>query len=363
MAEKIKINFFIYHLRSGGAERVTTTLANNFAQQGANVKIYTVAKEPSFYPLEKSVRHIGFGLKYSGVFNKANALNNVYQLYKHLKADRPDVFVSFIDINNLIAITVCKILKIPVIISERSNPEKYNHGKIIKLGFKILYKRANLIALQTKAVEASFRRLKISLPKIAVLPNPIAYSFLKQLPDNKENIILSVGRLSVEKGHDLLLEALVGLDLTGWQVKIVGDGPLLHQYQKFIEENSLANYVTLEGRKTNVIDYYDQAKILVLPSRFEGFPNVVIEAMARGCKVIATDCEYGPSEIIVNNKNGLLFPVDDFCTLRKCIVELCNNDREDMFQNAIETANRYNENKISSDWMDAIKSTTQNEPK
>lgn len=359
----MKINFFIYHLRSGGAERVITTLANNFAQQDNDVKIYTIAREKSFYTLVDNVKHLGFGLKFPGVFSKINFLNNIFKLYRHLKADRPDVLVSFIDVNNLIAIIVAKILKIPVVISERSNPEKYNHRKLIRFGFKTLYKKANLIALQTKAVEDSFCRLKINLPKTAVLPNPIANGFLKQIPANKENVILSVGRLSFEKGHDVLLQALVGLDLTGWRVKIVGDGPLIYQYQKFIEENNLANYVTLEGRKTNVIDYYDQAKILVLPSRFEGFPNVLIEAMARGCKVIATDCEYGPSEIIVNNKNGLLFPVDDFCTLRKCIVELCNNEREDMFQNAIETANRYNENKISSDWMNAIKSTTQNEPK
>lgn len=352
----MKVAFFIFHLRSGGAERVITTLANNFVNNTNEVKIYTVSEEASFYPLDEKVRHIRFGLRFSGVLRKLNFINSLLSLYRNLKNDRPDVLISFIDKNNLMAIIACLALKIPVIISERSNPEKYNYGKAVMLGFKFLYKKASLIALQTNAVAQSFYRLNIGLPEIAILPNPLGSGFIDDnICINKKKVILSIGRLSREKGHDVLLKALIGLELEGWVVKIVGDGPLSHQYQEYIDENGLSEFVSLEGRKTNVIDYYDEAKLFILPSRFEGFPNAIAEAMARGCIVISSDCEYGPSEIINQGVNGFLVPLEDADSLRSCIKEACEKaDVTRISNQALNTAKKYDADKISQDWINVI---------
>ncbi|SMC79119.1 glycosyltransferase [Pedobacter nyackensis] len=352
----MKVAFFIFHLRSGGAERVITTLANNFVNSNNEVKIYTVSEEASFYPLDEKVMHVKFGLRFLGVLRKLNFINSLLSLYTNLKKDRPDVLISFIDKNNLMAIIACLMLKIPVIISERSNPEKYNHGKVLMLGFKLLYKKASLIALQTNAVAKSFYRLNIKLPEIAVLPNPLGSGFIdNNISINKKKVILSVGRLSQEKGHDILLKALTGIKLEGWIVKIVGDGPLFRQYREYIDNHGLSEFVSLEGRKTNVVDYYDEAKIFVLPSRFEGFPNAIAEAMSRGCMVISSDCEYGPSEIINQGVNGFLFPLEDAESLRTYINEACNTDDAIGISNqALNTAMKYDADIISREWMNII---------
>jgi Glycosyltransferase len=354
----MKIAFFIFHLKGGGAERVICTLANHFTEENHNVEIISVSEEPSFYNLNEKVNHVKLGIKYYGFLKKINFINTIKSLYLNLRKTKPDVLVSFIDKNNLMAIVVGKMLNIPVIISERSNPEKYSYGIVLTYLLKLLYKKANLIVLQTKAVGQGFIRMGFDLPAIAVLPNPLTPIFAKNQPttEKKKNIILSVGRLSLEKGHDVLLKSLVGNNLNGWEVKIVGDGPLLPQYREYANHNGLSTFVSFEGRRSNVIDYYDEAKVFILPSKFEGFPNALIEAMSRRCLVVSSNCEYGPSEIINNNINGVLFPVGDVDCLRNCIERICNNnyDIKQLSDNALLTAKRYHINEISKEWMEVI---------
>ena len=352
----MKIGFFIYHLRSGGAERVITTLANNFAEQQFEVNIYTISEEAPFYKLDEKVNHVKLGIRRKAFIGKFNVLNQFRKLYINVKRDKPDVLISFIDKNNLIAIIVARSLRIPIIISERSNPEKYDYSPIILNGFKMLYNKANAIVLQTSAVANGFRNMHIKLPESFVITNPLDPVFFSASEHKKENIILSVGRLSKEKGHDILLEAIERKRPKNWNIVIVGDGPLLRSYKSFVDANNLTGSVVFEGRKNDVLSYYDKAKIFVLPSRFEGFPNALVEAMARGCVVIAADCDYGPSEIIKPNENGYLFKIEAADELQLYIEKLIDNTEliNKMSMQAIQTAKNFSLAKVSNDWLKVI---------
>lgn len=350
----MKISFFIFHLSSGGAERVLSTLANFFAKRNHCVNIYTLSREPSFYELDESIGHVKLGkLNNKGVINK---LRNLKRLYDELKRSRPDVLISFIDENNLMAVIVAKLLQIPVIISERSNPEKQHYNPFFIFLLKWLYPKASLMVLQTQASEAGFLNMGIKLPASRVIENPLGADFFLPVLKAKENVILSVGRLSHEKGHDILLKAALGLELGDWKVVIVGDGTCKGEYGKYIEAHNLSEKVTLAGKKANVIDYYNMAKIFVLPSRFEGFPNALIEAMSRGCVVISSDCAYGPAEIISNGVNGLLFSTEDFENLRSLLADCIrkNNQLDTFSEEAVRSVQRYRLEKVCDKWSMSI---------
>lgn len=350
----MKVSFFIYHLNNGGAERVMTTLANSFSKYGHEVKIYTISHTDSFYQLVDNVEHVKIS-RSRGLFKKISFLGNLKELVKSLRKNKPDVLISFLDINNLLAILAGKLLGVPVIISERSNPEMYLYSKIKMYLFRLLYKRADRMVLQTHASRSSFKRMKIELPSSVVIENPLNQMFFDPINLHKKNIILSVGRLSEEKGHDIFLNALVGFDLCNWEVVIVGDGIKRSAYETFVQDNNLVGKVHFVGKKENVIDYYNNSKIFVLPSRFEGFPNALTEAMSRGCVPVSSDCQYGPSEIIEPNINGFMFDVEDVEMLRNKLSKLCESRNFSWYQNnAIESAKKYEVEIICKKWMNLI---------
>jgi glycosyltransferase involved in cell wall biosynthesis len=136
--------------------------------------------------------------------------------------------------------------------------------------------------------------------------------------------VLAAGRFGPEKGFETLLEsfALIGAERKGWELVIVGDGPLRNILERRIHELGIGDAVHLPGRVGNMADWYSSADLFVLSSRFEGFPNVLVEAMAHGLAVISTDCETGPRELIVNGENGLLVPVEGTAALASSMARL-----------------------------------------
>ena len=332
-------------------------LANSFSYR-SEVCVYTVDESASFYPLNDEVKHTKIGKKFSGSIERLNFLYSIYHLYKLLNKNKPDVLVSFIDLNNIVSIIVAKLLKIPVIISERSNPEYFQSNHLLNFMIKMLYKRADLLVLQTKGVRGSFLRLNIKLPETTVLPNFLNEDFYREVDfTKKKKIILLVGRFRAEKNHIQFLKALLLSKTAGWTIKIIGDGEKYGECIEFIKQHGLSDKVILEGKKPNVIDYYDEASIFVLPSLFEGFPNVLIEAMSRGCVCLASDCNYGPNEIIQHGHNGFLFEVNNIENLSELMnmtINLSENNKQSIMNEAIECAKKYRFNQISSLWFNAI---------
>lgn len=133
-----------------------------------------------------------------------------------------------------------------------------------------------------------------------------------------------MGRLSHEKGFDLLLEAFaqVHLQCPDWRLRIVGDGPDMEALRKLARQRIPSHAVVFNGRIADPQPLLDNAQLFVLSSRYEGFPNVLLEAMAAGCACIATDCQSGPADMITTGVSGLLVPPNRVETLAAGMLQL-----------------------------------------
>ena len=185
---------------------------------------------------------------------------------------------------------------------------------------------------------------------INVFPRPSGNSV------NKRSFILGVGRLNYIKGFDLLIDAYSKIQTDNIDLIIVGDGNEFRNLKVQIEKLGLEDCVKLHGAKDNLQDYYDQAEIFVLPSRNEGYPNALIEAMSFGCPCIAVDCEFGPSEIIENEINGILVKKSSSADLSAAIKYVLENSslRKKIARNAQLIKQTNSMKNISTNWGDLI---------
>jgi GalNAc-alpha-(1->4)-GalNAc-alpha-(1->3)-diNAcBac-PP-undecaprenol alpha-1,4-N-acetyl-D-galactosaminyltransferase len=169
---------------------------------------------------------------------------------------------------------------------------------------------------------------------------------------DKEHLLIAVGSLTPQKGFDMLIEALNLIDMQDWQCLIIGEGAEREKLTQRIKKYQLEDKITLIGQKKNIFDYFKKASIFVLSSRYEGFPNVLNEAMAHGCTSVAFDCKTGPSDMIVHGKNGLIATAENIDDLSKKISEAINNEalRERIFPQALHNRETNSLEKIVTQW-------------
>jgi len=341
-----KIIFIISSLGSGGAERVVVNLSNYFSKKH-EVSIVTLSNEESFYNLNANVKHIKLNLteKSNNILGSIkNNLNRILEIRKIVKKENPDIMVSFLTQTNIISLISSSGIKFKKILSERSVYFSENSNFIWKFLRRLTYPFANNVILLTKGDAENYKFLKNK----AIIPN-----FVNNTENNhslcKENIILAVGRLHPVKQFDKLIELYYKSKIE-WPLYIVGDGQEMDKLKKMIKEFNLEKKIFLEGRKTNIYDYYKKAKIFALTSKHEAFPNAMLEAIYFGCGVVGFDCPYGPKEIIENGKSGYLVKDDnDFIEKLHLLV---NNEAilNKISQNAKNRAKVFNKNKILKKW-------------
>jgi len=348
---KTKICFIIYSLGNGGAERVLTTLSNYFTKTHV-VTIITFKKETHYYELDENIvlKSIDSDSNSKNIFEAViNNINIIINLTKILKSVNPDVVISFMTTSNILATISCRIIGKPIIISERVNYD-FLSSQVWKQIRKLIYPFANYLVVQSDYDLDKYSFVK----NIIVIYNPLFFKDIKELKE-REKFILAVGRLDYQKGFDMLIEAYSKLD-TNWKLKIIGEGKGRDNLNKLIEQKKLENKVILVGRKKDVINYYQRASIFVLSSRFEGFPNVLCEAMACGCPSIAFDCKTGPANMIDDGENGVLVESDNINKLSLSIQKLIDDKqiRDKLSKNGKEIKNSLDIKNITSQWMKII---------
>lgn len=357
---KKKIAFVTYCMRSGGTERVISILSN-YLSNDYDVFIITLVDGPSFYALNPSVTLLNSKNKPKPTKGIFNALQSNFRTYKSilkiLKEKKIDLAIGFLTANNILATLAAKRLGIPVIISERNNP--YLQSAFTASSWKVLrrlvYPMANILTVQTQRV-SSFYTSFIKERKLVTIPNPINPDFDRTMRVKKENIVLNVGRLEDQKGQDVLIRAFSEAQLEGWQLHIVGEGNLRPNLTDLISELGLENSVLLLGKKLNIAEYYATSKIFAFSSRYEGFPNALLEAMYFGLACVSTDCPTGPAEMIENGVNGYLVAVDDTHALTLTLQKLAAYDdlRITLGQAACKSVKQYGTEEIVGEWKHLI---------
>jgi len=195
-----------------------------------------------------------------------------------------------------------------------------------------------------------------------VIPNPVAPSPSHGQDENAHlsaKSIVAVGRLHQQKGFDVLIEAFSKCvrKHPGWRLVIFGEGPEREMLESLVSRLGLEGKVSLPGRVRNPERVIGAAEIFVLSSRYEGFPNALLEAMTCGLPVIATDCHSGPAEIIRDGEDGLLVPVEDSGTISGVLIRLMDDpdERNRLGGNARTSVERFSLPNVMEKWEDLIR--------
>lgn len=356
--------FVINSLHRGGAERVVSVLANEFDKKGFNVVIICLNKAEIAFQISPTIKvvHLILHRGREHLFNRVRYGTLTYlRLFMLLTKQRPACVLSFMTAANLWAGLACSLKNIPFIVSERTTPDRTINSfnfLLRKLSFRI-YRKSRAIVVPAKGIadciiaHRSYKNLnnfKVIRNPINIFPDPSGFSV------NKRAFILGVGRLDYVKGFDLLIDAYSRIATADLDLLIVGDGKEYSNLKGQIEKLGMEDRIKLIGAKNNLQDYYQQAEIFVLPSRNEGYPNALIEAMSFGCACVAVDCDFGPSEIIEDRINGILVSKDSLIELSDALTELMANRqlRKRISENAQLISQTNCMSNISTNWQDLI---------
>lgn len=322
----------IHSLDGGGAERTAARMANHWAAGDNSVTLITLdSADSDRYPLVPEVKRQALNVM-GHSSNPLSAIQNNFRrvnaLRRAITAANPRHVIALTEKTNVLTLAACRKPGLPVIIAERTDPRYHHIGRIWSGLRERLYPRAAALVVQTAAVRDGLRWMMPGRP-IYVIPNMVGcgdpparrppglpdasvgsaagkalHPF--SIPDRKR--VLGVGRLTHEKGFDLLIEAfaLTAQRRPRWDLVICGEGAQRSELERLVLKLGLAQRVFLPGWIEDPTEAFKSADLFVLPSRYEGFPNALLEAMAAGLPVISSDCPSGPYEIVRDGYNGLL---------------------------------------------------------
>lgn len=327
----MRIVFLISSLNSGGAERVATTLCNAWVARHDSVTLVPTFSGGGdhFYALNERVEltylsslvplRAGSGKRY---------VARLLALRRLIRERKPDVVISFLPNVNIAALAATAFTGVPCIVCERSDPSNRPLGLIWRMACRSLYRFADLVAVQTKAVASSIHKVYGGLRRVAVVPNPLPQDLLQisscDSPSNQRYTLLSLGRLSKEKQVGQIIEsfATLAVKFPLWDLHIYGEGPARDELSARIEALGLQQRILLKGRTSEPWKVMARADAFVMNSRYEGFPNALLEAMGVGLPCVSSDCSSGPSEISANGQYALLFEPGDQVGLAAALAQV-----------------------------------------
>ncbi len=327
----MRIACVIASLGSGGAERVMASLCTAWAARGDEVSLFTFDDgRQDFHAVPAGVSRVALDLAGTSTSAlgaiRANAVR-LRTLRRALRRAAPDVIVSFTDRTNVSTLLAARGLGIPVVVSERIDPRRHDIGAAWSALRRLSYRWASGLVVQTARVRA-WAETHVPPTKVHVIGNPVREVATPPLAAGaRATTIAAVGRLVPQKGFDTLLRAFALVHVTHpeWRLVISGEGPQRAALEAQRHALGLDAAVALPGRTADVDAVLAGSAVFVLSSRYEGFPNVLLEAMASGCACVATDCDSGPSELLEHDRLGLLVPVDDAAALAAAMTRVLDD--------------------------------------
>ncbi len=366
-ASVASITFVISGLSGGGAERVCSNLANRFSADGHRCHVVTLAAAESHdYPLDGEVTRTALGLRAasSSIGQSLLALaRRVNALRRALKDADSDTVVSFMDRTNVLVLLATAGLSCRVVVSERNYPPALPPGRFWGALRYVLYRFADTVVVQTRQ-GADWIKTHTLARKVASIPNWVDWPIANRqpvvpIPDalTAKTVLLAVGRDAPQKGFERLLRSFARIASSCPQSHLVIIGPAeSSDLIPLCQQLGVEQRVLFPGTVGNMSDWYSRADIFVLSSRFEGFPNVLLEAMAAGCACISFDINTGPREIIADSVDGLLIPENDESLFERQLAALINDEslRLSLSSAAPTAALRYSSDDIYALWVTEI---------
>lgn len=323
----------ISSLQGGGAERVAATMAGGFVERGIRVTLVTLlAPQHDLYSVPVGVERVALDLREEprGWTGLAGAMGRnacrLTEITATLREMAPQLVVSFMDSTNVLCVLACQRLRLPLIISQRIDPSHYDDGPAWRLLRRVCYPLADHVVSISHGIDRRFdwipseRRSVIHNPHVR-RPSGSDTAPLKTEPPS-DRFVIAIGRLTHQKGFDLLLRAFaeVARD-SDWSLVVVGEGEDRAALEALRDTLGLQERVLFTGLLVDPFAWLRRAELFVLSSRFEGFGNVIIEAMDAGVAVIVADCPSGPAEIVEHGVDGWLVAAEDVPALARTMRE------------------------------------------
>ena len=352
------IALFISSLHRGGSERVMSNIASFLSGRGHRVILVTQYEYPDEYVVDPKVRRIILENTEngSGLFSRLTGfIRRFSELRKVWKKEEPDVILSFIGKNNIMAVISSAGLGIPVAVSVRSDPAaEYDSPGLKRAAFAVFKKAAAVIVMTRRSREFFPAYLQ---QRLIVLPNPISEEFLtdKASGQVRSGRIVAVGRVDENKHHRRMIDAFCTIadEFPETTLTVYGSGELLEPLREYASSLPVSDRIFLPGQTDDIRGSISGASLFLLCSDFEGIPNALLEAMALGIPCISTNCPCGgPADIIEDGRNGLLIPVGDEKALTEAMRRvLGSKELSDAFsKEALKVREKYEPAKILSMW-------------
>lgn len=349
---------------AGGTEKVVALLARHRAALGDEVHVAGLTEPPngSFfdYPPEVSL-HVAD--RESGASGHGGQLLRFQHTRQCLKQYRPDIAIAFLTKVNTLTVLAAMGTGVPVIISERNNPRAQPASAFWRPLNRFAMARAAAIVMQTERICSE---LPMTLQRRSiVIPNPCSpIGQPRMAPPEGEGVhLVAVGRLDPQKGFDLLLQAFKKIRCrhTDLKLTIFGEGSQREALEGLSKRLGIDDAVRFPGVTAHPGAWIEEGDIMVLSSRYEGFPNVVAEATVSGLPVVAFDCPYGPRELIEDGRNGMLVREGDVDALAEAMSRLAADPdlRASMRAAAPLNRTRLSEHAVMRLWDQTIDATLQ----
>lgn len=344
---------------SGGTERVTTIIANEFAKKNKKVHILSLSggKSPFFEQCENIVNSNLFETRVSMRWHFLPAISKIR---KYLAEHRIDTLIVVDSISCVFTVPACFGLNINHICWEHFNFKVNLGSRFRNLGRWMAAKWCSRIVTLTERDKSFWvERYPNIKEKISVIANPSLFENLDHQPSLENRTVLAVGRLDYIKGFDLLLEAwaLVCESIDErWMLNIVGGGQEEANLKQLTKDLNIESRVIFSGQQKNVDPFYKNASVYCLTSRNEGFPMVLLEAQSYGLPIVAFDCDTGPAEIILNGENGYLCKLNQISDFSAAILDLIST--KDKYENFVKSAflnsKKFGIETIAARWQDIL---------
>jgi N-acetylgalactosamine-N,N'-diacetylbacillosaminyl-diphospho-undecaprenol 4-alpha-N-acetylgalactosaminyltransferase len=342
-----KVAIFIISLRGGGAERIVSYLLNEGFKK-FEFHLILLRKEIDYLlPQTDNIKVVELGGEgRSKIMNLLRIPILARKLKKYLEVNNIKTILSLLERANIIACYAKKIgWRGKLIISERADTITYYHSVpfgLLMIGLvKKYYRLADIVTVISKGIACSLKALGIGDCKVIYNPVNLSPDSYSEKPAGDPFTFISIGRLEPQKNQALLLRAFAGLDNKTCRLVVIGKGPLLGRLKRMSAALGIHDRVSFMGFQPDVKSWLERSDCLVLSSDYEGFGNVIVEALNSSVAVISTDCHYGPREILAPDTDidtvikdniemaryGILTPVKNIaCMTHAMMLMMTNND-------------------------------------
>lgn len=358
---KKSVVFVIYNITAkGGEERMCSIIANYLQEHGHRVSIISLVShkgKESFFKINDDIRIVHI----LGLFIERRIrqylpwLNYLtYKLRRCLKRVNPDIVID-VDVT-LSPITSEVVAGLGI---KHISWDHFPYGYYVDAMPKILssLRTVDRVIVLTEGNKKCYtERSQIEPSKVIQIYNPSPIEIDSYTP-HENKVVLAMGRLEFEKGFDRLLNIWVNVEpkMPDWTLKIIGSGGLEGNLKEQAIRLGL-RHVIFQPHSSSPVEQYKEASIFVLPSRFEGFGLVLLEALNMSLPIVAFDCENGPREIIKDGVNGYLVSNGDELCFAEKLLQLMQNGqlRNKLGNNALLSASRFTLERVGQRWLDLV---------